>query len=296
MFTSKNGLLIFLLIILSLAGCSEQSAGSHKKQIKRVISLSPHITEILYALGQQDKLVAVSDFCAYPPEVQQKERIGGLLNPNLEKILLLHPDALLGTPAHASLKAKFKTQQIPVILLPNDQLKDVFFTIDSIGSLLNCQAQAKKLVQSIKDSLNYYRRLAQQEVRFSPKAALIIGRDVGSVRHLTVAGPHTFLDSLWTLMGGQNIFADLGVRYSQVGQESFLIRKPEVIIEFKFKESWSAQRDSLNRLEWQPLAEIPAVKQGHIFVLTGDYTLIPGPRIYRLARDYLEILKKVSEE
>lgn len=79
-----------------------------------------------------------------------------------------------------------------------------------------------------------------------------------------------------------------------MGQESFLLRKPQVIIEFKFKEPWSAQKDSLNRLEWQPLKEIPAIKQGNIFVLTGDHTLIPGPRIYRLARDYLQIFKKLA--
>ena len=96
------------------------------------------------------------------------------------------------------------------------------------------------------------------------------------------------------MLGGQNIFSDLKVKYSQVGQESFLLRKPQVIIEFKFKEPWSAQKDSLNRLEWQPLKEIPAIKQGNIFVLTGDHTLIPGPRIYRLARDYLQIFKKLN--
>ena len=294
MFTSKKLYLVFLFALFLLAGCKTQPAVLPKKSVQRIISLSPHITEIIYALQQQDKLVAVSDFCSYPPQVKQKQRIGGLLNPNLEKILLLKPDILIGTPAHASLAAKLKASHLPVILLPNDRLKDVFFTIDSLGRLLDCEKQARFLVQTIRDSLDFYRNLAKQLMPQKPSAALIIGRDPGSVRHLTVVGPHTFLDSLWIMLGGKNIFSDLKVKYAQVGQESFLTRKPQIIIEFKFKEQWNARKDSLNRLEWQSLSEIPAVQKGHIFVLTGDYTLIPGPRIYLLARDYYKILRTLK--
>ncbi|WP_457565805.1 ABC transporter substrate-binding protein [Caldithrix abyssi] len=293
-----NKKLSFLLIVLLffLAGCKRQPADFQRASFERIISLSPNLTETLYALGQGDKIVAVSDYCFYPPEVNHKERIGGLLNPNLEKILLLKPDLLIGTPAHAELARKLQAYQIPFVLLPNDGLNDVFFTIDSLGRLLNCPGRAKQLLKTIKDSLSYYQALSRQIVKRAPRAALIIGRDPGSVRHLTVVGPHTFLDSVWTFLGGKNIFSDLAVKYSQVGQESFLTRQPDLIIEFKFKEQWSARRDSLNKIEWQPLSKIPAVKHNQIYVLTGDYTLIPGPRVYELARDYYRILRQYAQK
>ena len=92
-------------------------------------------------------------------------------------------------------------------------------------------------------------------------------------------------------MGGKNIFADLPVKYAQVNRENILLKQPDLIIEFHFGEQWNAHKDSLNRRSWQSFAGVPAVKNGQIYVLTGTYTLIPGPRIYKLAADFSHIIQ-----
>ncbi len=295
MFTNrqlKRTLIVLFVFLLILGGCKTQSARDvSAKSIKRIISLSPHITEILYALGQQNKLVGVTDYCQFPPQAKQKEHIGGFLNPNLEKIISLRPDLLIGVPSNAELAHKLAGEHFKAVLLPNDQLNDLFFTIDSLGRLLHCPTKAKQLVKTIQDSLDYYRQKAKLLSRRHLTAMLVIGRDPGSTTHLTVVGPHTFIDSIWTLVGGKNVFNDLPARYAQVNRENVLLKQPRIIIEFKFNEQWNARKDALNKKEWQSLEQIPAVKFGNIYVLTGNYTLIPGPRVYKLAGDYYHILQ-----
>ncbi len=293
--TSSLFLVVVLVLMLLGAGCNQQPAPAQQKtQVKRIISLSPHVTEILYVLGQQDKLVGVTDYCSYPPQAAKKPHIGGLLNPNIERIILLKPDVLIGVPAHQSLAEKLKKQGLTTVLLPNDQLTDVFFTIDSLGRLLNCRKQAKALIRSLKDSLNHYQRLAHSLTPENRCAALVIGREPGTVRHITIVGPHTFLDSVWTLVGGKNVFDDLPVGYTQVGQEALLTKQPDIIIELRINEQWDSQKELQNFKEWQPLSEVRAVQKRNIFVLTGNYTLIPGPRLYLLAKDFYHILRQAN--
>ncbi len=254
------------------------------------------MTEILYALGQEKRLVGVTDYCQYPPQAKEKEHIGGFLNPNLEKIIALHPDLLLGVPANAELARKLAAEHLPVVMLPNDQLKDIFFTIDSLGHLLNCPARAHQLHKSIRDSLLFYQRKVRALKHGVLRAMLVIGRDPGATTHLTVVGPHTFIDSLWSFMGGVNVFSDLPAKYAQVNRENVLLKQPQIIIEFKFNQPWDAQKDSLNKKEWQDLGHIPAVQTGNIFVLTGNYTLIPGPRVYLLAKDFYHVMRAVAQK
>lgn len=258
-----------------------------------MVSLSPHITEIIFALGAQDKLVGISDFCTYPPQTDQIERIGGLLNPNLEKLLSLKADLFIGTPAHQELALKLSEQHLRTVLLANDRFEDIFNTIDSIGVLLNKTDQAYKLQKTIHDSLAYY--LAKvPRMQQKPKALLSIGREPGSIRKITASGNNTFIAEMWRQNGAENAFADLPAKYAQISSEALLQKNPEIIIEFKFKESWNTQKNIANKKEWASLHNLQAVQRGHIYTLTGDYTLIPGPRIYLLARDYQQILAEYA--
>ena len=284
-------MLAFLFVWIACSQQLPQSAAA-----PRVVSLSPHITEMIYALGQQDKLAAVSDFCTYPPEAQSKERIGGLLNPNLEKILGLQANLFIGTPAHSDLAEKLTRQHLKTVLLPNDRLEDIFSTIDSIGTLLHCSKQAELLNQAIRDSLRFYQQAAQQLKHKSLRALFVIGREPGSLRKITIASGSTFLSQVWNELGGRNAFDALPMKYVQINREALLENNPDIIIEFRYKENWNAQKQKQLLGQWQGLNRLRAVRAGHIFVLTGDYTLIPGPRIYELAGDYVRIMKSLGEQ
>ena len=280
--------LILVLAISSFISCQVQNEIKTVKN-ERIVSLSPNITEIIFALNQQHKLIAVSEYCTYPAEANQIERIGGLLDPNMERLLSLNADLFIGTPAHQELAHKLRTANKHTVLLPNDQLADVFSSIDSIGSLLGCNAEAQQLMASIQDSLAHYKTLAS-ELKSSSRALLVIGRDPGGTHKITASGTETFLSEVWQLLGAQNTFSNLPARYAQISREALLINNPELIIEFKFKQDWNEKKDFENKKSWADLITLSAVKRDRIFVLTGDYTLIPGPRIYLLARDYYNIL------
>ena len=257
-----------------------------------MISLAPNITEMIYALDQQSKLVAVTDYCNYPPEAKSKETIGALLNPNLEKIISLKPDLLIGTSAHSELALKLETQNLKTILLPNDTVDEIFLSIDSIGVLLDCRKRAAQLVQSIKDSMDTYRSDLNSVSRKLPRAMLVLGRDPGTTRNIGVIGSHNYMDSLWVLTGGTNLFGDLNIKFAQISRENIINRNPDLIIEFKIDVDWNEDKNKSNILEWSDLNLINAVSNKQIYVIPDESAFIPGPRIYHLAQSYAEIYKQ----
>ncbi len=287
--------LFILTVALLFIGQCTGKVGAKRGAARQVISLSPNITEIIYALHQQSHLLAVTDFCDYPPSARTKPHIGGLLNPNIERIFALDPNFLIGTAAHSELAEQLLHEGLHTKIVNNDELSDVFASIDSIGKWLDCPASADSLKRQMKDSLAYYQRLSRSLKLKPPGAMLVIGRQPGSIRNITVVGSNNFITSLWEEMGGRNAFNDLTVRYAQVGHEAILARQPDLIIEFRFKEPWDRQKNEHNILEWQHFSGLRAAFNKQLYVLTADYTLIPGPRVYLLARDFYRILEKYEE-
>ena len=286
----KYFLLFTLFFLITVLSCNTVQKAENKTAV-RIVSLSPNITEIIYALGQQDKIIAVSDFCTYPDQTSTKEHIGGLLNPNMEKIASLNADLFIGTPAHFELSKKLDHLHLRSVLLSNDRLQDIFTAIDSIGILLKCREAADSLSRSIKDSLAFYQKKTNAFSKH-PSTLLVIGREPGSARKIMVAGPNTFLNEIWEMNGGRNAFPELSAKYAQISTEALLKNNPDLIIEFKFKEKWDDKKNRINQSEWNELNQLTAVRDKQIYVLNGDYTLIPGPRIYLLARDYYTILRR----
>lgn len=282
--------------IITISFClllSCTSNNNHSGQIiQRVISLAPNITEIIYALEQQSKLIAVTDFCNYPSEAKSKGSIGGLINPNLEKIISLKPDLLIGTIAHNELALKLETKNLTTILLPNDSVDEILMSIDSIGTLLDCQSQANRLIQSIRDSLQYYRIKPDSPRDRLPNAMLVLGRDPGTTRNIGVIGSHNYMDSIWSIIGGINSFSDLHTKFAQVSRENIIDRNPDLIIEFKIDDEWNTQKEMINLKEWDGFNLIRAVKEKQIYVIPDESAYIPGPRIYLLAKSYYNIYQK----
>lgn len=274
-----------LLLLMLFLSCNVEKQETH--QIERIISLAPSITEILYALDLDDKVVAVSDYCLYPEEANQKESVGGLFNPNLEKITLLKPDLILATQSSQQLREKVADTRIRVVLLPEKTVEDLYKSIDSIAALNGVQNRAKTLISSIKDSLAYYRT---STIKNPPRAILVLGRDPGTTNNIGISGPGAFINELWEYVGGVNAFPDMPGSFSQVNREDLLNRNPNIIIEFKSVNDGNIPNRDTVKKEWQNL-NIDAVRNGNIYLINSVKYLIPGPRIYLLAREYFKILK-----
>lgn len=276
--------IVLLLVISVFLSCTIKQKQDSAKA--RIVSLAPNITEVLFALDLGDQVVAVSDYCSYPEQAKEKESIGGLLNPNLEKITALAPDLIIGTESYRDIKDKLGQGSFNIVLLPEKTVNDVYVTIDSVGHLTHTQKRAQKLINSIKDSLALY-RANHAETR--PNAILVLGRSENGTRNISISSKGAFINELWEYCGGQNAFYDLGNSFAQVNREDLLSRDPELIVEFKSNKNWSLDLDKKNKREWLDL-NISAVRNNSIYVINGNEYLTPGPRMFLLAKKYHEIL------
>jgi iron complex transport system substrate-binding protein len=267
--------------------CSERSL--EKVTGKRIISLAPHITEIIYAIGAENELVAVTDFCRYPDEAKNKEKIGGLLNPNIEKMLRLKPTHLFGVPAHEKLNQELQKFDLGVIMIPNETIADMLHSIEEVGKKTDHEDEAKQLITNIGDSL----ALLKAEGH-SLRAMLIVGREEGTLRNVTVTGSGTFIDEMWQLVGGKNIFSDLPSRYGNITLEEIFRRNPDIIIEFDIEGAHDVIKQEPAR-EWDIFKNIKAIRNKNLFLIRGTHTLIPGPRMVLLAEDFCQVLILANE-
>ena len=283
-------ILIYVLILVVVhVGCQNNSE-KESSQKNRVISLAPHITEIIYALHAQDQLVAVTDFCRYPEEAQSKEKIGGLLNPNIEKMVSLKPTHLIGLPSHEKLGLELEKFGFTVTMIPNETISDVLKSINEIGKMLNHQIQATNLQSDMQKTLD---SLKLNKIDHLVSAVLMIGREKGTLRNIMVAGKNTYLDELWQLVGGVNTYSDLPTRYGSINLESLLLRNPDLIIEFDLEKIRQVSRIEVSK-EWDYLGDITAVKNRNVFEIGGNHTMIPGPRLIWLAKDFRKIIERVE--
>ena len=281
---------VTLIVILSFSGCQNYSEEKDVSET-RIISLAPHTTEIIYALEAQDKLIAVTDYCRFPRDAQTKDKIGGLLNPNIEKMVSLNPTHLFGLPSHEKLGKDLQKYGLKVTMLSNENISDVLNTITSIGQNIDHVDQAKKLLNQINERLDSLKMIGSSR---AISAVLMIGREKGTLRNITAAGPDTYVDELWDLVGGNNCYSDLPIRYGTINLESLLLKDPEVIIEFDMKRERGIFRREITS-EWNYLKNLQAVKHNNIFVIGGNHTLIPGPRLVLLAEDFSKIIMAVSD-
>jgi len=276
------------LLLLFLVSCTEQKKQSAQDEL-RIISLSPHITEIIYELKMDSSLVAVTDFCKYPAEAQKKESIGGLLNPNIEKIVNLKPTHLFGVPSHLKLNQEISKFGLEILMMPNETLTNIQDIISIISDTLGISESGQRLNEAIQNNINQIKK--DKNVNFT--AMLVIGREKGSVKNITVAGPNTYLNEIWELAGGINIFNDLINKYTTVNIEEIIKRNPDIIIEFKMN-SPKGITNTIPGIEWQYLNSVNAVKQKNVFGIGGNYSLIPGPRVVKLVEDFDCILKSIN--
>ena len=290
MFLKIINILSLLIISTCFILCNRDNPSIVEKDQYRIISLSPHITEIIYALGAERYLIASTDFCNYPQQAQKTEKIGGLLDPNIEKMIALKPTHLFGVPAHQKLNEELKKFDLTIHMLHNEEISDVFATIDQIGRQIGYQKQAERLVDQIQATFDSLKNV--HSVVRKTGAMLVIGRERGTLRNIMVAGKATFLDEVWQLVGGKNCYRDLPARYATINLESILAKDPDVIIEFDTDRPRGIYKSEMIE-QWSVLKDVKAVKLGNLYMVGGGHSMIPGPRMVQLAADFQTIMRQV---
>lgn len=245
---------------------------------RRVVCGSPAVAEIVFALGCGDRVVGVSDYTAYPPEACAKPSVGGLLNPNRERLLGLSPDMLVTQGRHEALAAFARTYGIRFQSVTLDTLADLDSAIRAIAETLGVAGQGRALADGLRGELTAGGRTAPPR-----RVLLLLGRAPGVWTGLSTVGNGTFLGELLGLAGGTNVFADATGPYPHISKEALLVRQPEVILEVHPGGLTAGQQARLCA-DWHIFADLPAVRQRRVHVLTNDFLLIPGPRVRQTAR------------
>jgi len=278
--TPCTAVLLAVLLFFFFSAPSLWAENTGIKSANRIISTSPSITETLFALGLKDRVIAVTDFCKYPKVACQLPSIGGMLNPSMETVVSLTPDLIIHQSGNQRLSNNAKSVGIRTLAVDMGNLREIFETIEKLGSALKCQEQANKLTLHLNEGIAFYQErlkgLPQKEV------LLLLGDSSDPARDLYAAGPGTFLNELLNLSGGKNIVRDSPARYPKLSKEYIIDKSPEIIIEAGPKSDLSQNEIDLRIQEWNRFPTIKAVQNEQIHFIGADYILIPGPRLLKI--------------
>ena len=248
---------------------------------RRIVSLVPGVTEILFAIGAQDALVGVTDFCDYPPEARRKARVGDMLAPNLEILVSLRPDLVVATRSGNREETfdQLKRLGLPVYLVDEPpSITDLLRLVDGLGQLTGRRVAAAAVAAGLE------RRIAAVRERVAgrphPRVLYVLWPEP-----LIVPGRGSLVSELIASAGGDSVTADQGQGYPRMSLEAAVGRAPEVIILARH----GGGTGPAAREQWQRLESLPAIRNGRLHAADGDLLHRYGPRVV----DGLELLARL---
>ena len=254
---------------------------------RRIVSLMPSATEILFAVGAEGQVVGVDSYSNYPPEVVEMRRNGTLVDigsgwyPNVEKILSLNPDLVLGVESvvsHRTVKEILSRYGIPMILLPDRTLEDVYTSILIVGRATGHLRRAIELVAKLRSDVASLRALASQ-VRERPRVALIVW-----LTPLWITGNGTWMHDMLIMAGGVNVFSNVS-GWKMVGPEALAAARPDVIVFTAGppgRTNCSTVIKTLKQLLGDAWRSVPALINNRVYCVYGEYNdmlVRPSPRV-----------------
>lgn len=264
------------------SGATAQGAQPPAGGVRRVVSLAPSVTETVFALDRGDRLAGISTFCDYPPDkVRDLPRAGSYLTPNVERIVALRPDVVIGvpTPGNQAAVEQLRALGLVVVIVSESTLADTWEAMRTIGAWTGNVAGAAALVTKVQDELAAVRaeaaRLPRRRVLF------VVGHDP-----LVAAGSGLFIDELIAAAGGSNVGASSGLAWPRLSLETVIAAAPEVIIDG----AMGSEANQGLAAYWRTFASVPAVRDGHLWPQRSDALLRPGPRVGKGARELFEMI------
>ena len=246
----------------------------------RVVSLSPSGTEILFALGLNDKLVARTDFCNYPEEAKKIDSVGGFDGKSfsIENILSFNPDFVyLTNVMHNHLINILEGLGIKVYLSDVNSIEDIYKEITEISKLFGIEKIGKQYVEKMSLELN---NIKKDDIKKT------IYCEIFNSPFLT-CGKNSFINDIIEYAGGKNIFDFLESSYPQVSEEIIIMTNPQIILAPDYSET--DLEKIYYRNAWQ---NIDAIKNKKVFSVSGDIFTRAGPRVVEAVKLLKEILNE----
>ncbi len=285
-------LLVFILIfgIVWLLADNAKKPVATTNNYERIITLSPSLTETVFALGLGNRVVAVTDYCDYPPQAQALPSVGSYTNTSLEAITRQQPDLVIMLNGQQQTQQQLADLGIKTLVLDNTSIADIKETISTIADLTGKQSEAIQLLNNIQAQIDSVRHKVHNvdPVRTLVGIAHYVNSD--QIDTVYIAGQHDFYNELLELAGGVNVYTDTAVKVPSVSAEGIIRMNPDAIIDV-FPEQKGHQSDMKQVIkQWQTLHSVNAVKQQRIYIIEHDYASIPGPRIFKLLPEMARLL------
>jgi iron complex transport system substrate-binding protein len=286
------GALMMMVMMMSLAACGggrpagESAAPAAPPQ--RIISFSPSSTEVLYGIGAFDRVVAVSQYDEFPPEVARLPRVGGWSNTNMEQVAALRPDLIIITEAHVPfVKDKLDTLGVRTVVVGGISFGDVYDGMEKIGAATGREEAARRLIEETRARLEEVRGRTRDLPR--PRVLCIADRLPGTLRGLYAATEGSFIVELIKVAGGDSVAPPSEKGFGQISKEAIVELDPDVIIDMA-QSSNDSQLAENPREVWGELSQVKAVREGRVYSLRDTTLIHPSQFVADSARKFAELL------
>ncbi len=276
MFRRAVGLAAAALVVV--VGCGGPPGGAppaRPSAPSRIVSMSPALTEILFALGLGDRVVGVTTYCDWPPEARRLPKIGGYVDPSVEAVVALTPDLVLVSPAAGNRDAALAIRRLGIRLevVRCETLDEAYVAIARTARVCGVEARGVELARAIRARVE----ATAARVRGAPPVAALFCVQLDP---LLAAGRGTLPSQLLELAGGRNVVT--AERYPRIGIESVLAAAPEAIVVARMD---APDADDPSRVldYWRRWPAIPAVRSGRVYVIDATTALRAGPRVAEAA-------------
>lgn len=240
---------------------------------QKIISLSPSNTEVAFALGLEDRIVGVTEYCNYPPEAMEKDIIGGFATPNIERIVELEPDLILASTLHQEELPRLEELGLSVLVVESSNLIELYTSISLIAQVTDITANGEALIASMQERIQAVEAVV---AGIDPDQRVRVYYEVYS-DPLMSAGKGAFINEIISLAGGINIFGDVEENYPQVSAEFVAERQPDIILFPDYHGTADFVLEGMtDRPGWE---NVPAVQENRVYAISDDTFARPGPRV-----------------
>lgn len=261
---------------------------------QRIVTLSPNADDVLCEIGAAGQIVGVSRFTMPRAELADRPRIGGLFDPDIERILALRPDLIVVRGHNEEIERLCAARGIRLYLDPTEDIATLDRFARDLGAMLKVEDRAGELLARFHGRLDAAERLARSRRGGGrrPRVLLTMGRSPGALRDVMTSAKGTLHDDLLRIAGGDNLFGDLDIKFPTVSLEQIVVGAPEVVIELMPERHVTDELRGQVRAEWASIGPLPAVKADRIIVFGDEMpnSLIPSPRIVDLVEKLVDIL------
>lgn len=258
----------------------------NSEEYRLIVSLAPSITEILFALGLEDRIAGVTRYCDFPPAALTKPVVGGYYDPNYESIVTLCPDLVIMLNGHEGPRHYLSELGLNTLMVNHKGIAGILDSIKVIGEACGVGTKAESIVHDLRLRMKRVRQKTEGLSR--PRVIISVEKNMESstLKDVCISGREKFYNEMITLAGGVNAYEG-DVAFPIVSREGIVQMNPEVIIEIiqVVDEKHSGRATTPN--EWADLSQVNAVRKDHIYAIAEDYAVIPGPR-------FILILEKMA--